>query len=253
MQCLQVDSKLLVNIVDSTGRNNIDHSKKENLIVESLNHLDGRHRRQVYHDNFKKNQEEDAKKAQAKQERKDQLDSYPSKDASWVKLYEDSLKREQKLREQLAQEIKMKDDLQQNFNILQHNYDEMVTKHKEIIYNLELETGKERVQREDEDMRRLGLSRFTILSTSFHKDHPNLSLHLTGFQTLTEYINYNTCFWSKLDFKVPVKGGTDLTDFEKLTLVKIFITRNFSYELLASMYAISTPHVGRVVDEYIEW
>ena len=251
---VSADSKLLVNVMDSTSRNNIDNSKKENLIVGSLNHLDGRHRRQVYHENFKKNQEENAKKAQAKQERKDQLDSYPSKDASWIKLYEESLKREQELREQLAGEIKMKDDLQQDLNILKDNYDEMVAKHKEIVYNLELDIERERVQREDEDMRRLGLSRFTILNISFHRDHPHLALHLTGFQTFTEYLNYSKCFWPKLDFQEPdVKGKTDITDFEKLTLVKIFVTRNFSYELLATMYGVSAPHVGRIVDEYIEW
>lgn len=231
------DAQIVLKVVQkSQGEYNIvDANRKEIIVEQSMAYVDSRSIRQVVLANCKRlRDEEDAKLDETKRQ-KEMRNTLPTDPRDWFKLhqaYEEKLKALEKQVEESYKAIKVRD---------------------ERIADLELQRENEIIDRESAAIQNLGISRTTLLNASFHAKNSHMALHLFGFETLSEYIVFCKCAWPKLDFNTKLKAGSHLTDFEKLTLVKIVLTRNLTFQMLNIIYNVSESYVCRIVDRYMEW
>ena len=101
----------------------------------------------------------------------------------------------------------------------------------------------------------LGLSGKNIVSTKWHIMNSEMAMHLFGFSSFDEYRRYVKCFWPDCNVDIiegPQEVGMpSLSMFEKLSMAKMLLTRNFSNMILAVIFGVSKGRITQILDEYV--
>ena len=109
-----------------------------------------------------------------------------------------------------------------------------------------------------------GLSRFTLTSDAWHKQHPEAARHLFGFRTWTETVNMVLALFMAEGARNPMKeplivggvasGGTKgpaMRPVEKCLVAKMRIHRGYTQKTLALMWGRSERQIGSYLKEWI--
>ena len=98
-----------------------------------------------------------------------------------------------------------------------------------------------------------GLSRFTLLSPSWHGDHPKACKNTFGFDSFTELREYCKCFWHTTfgvddSTMAPACVITDkITDFEKCLITLMRFHRRVTLGHLAAIWGRNESNISRYI------
>lgn len=219
------------NFVDSTRRERLLHDKLED-------HAHTKNGKNLLKSAQKRLREEEEEKVLRDQERAAKRSTFPKTVAECHDMIE----------RLLAEKDMMKDDFEAEL--------------------LSISTELERLK-EEADARFIatsGFNRLSVFSDAYHAKFSNMALHLFGFQTYEEYKTYCMNFWigedgngdddSPINTSPPDPNGTGLTGlstFHRLSIVKIILTRNLSFSLIASSFDIQLCQVTGLMKMYMPW
>ena len=101
----------------------------------------------------------------------------------------------------------------------------------------------------------VGLSRYTMTSSKWHLDNPKAALEDLGFVSYEEYKVHCNTLWPGMDVHgEPPRFCADMTDFEKITLVKFIFTSDVTLRRASRIYGISHPQVSKIMKKFApEW